>query len=167
MRSITKLGGVLAAVLLCSQSALAAVDADTPEAAFRRYQAEINGHDFDRLARDVIAPDALFVFTNEMHRGTAAVRSAFNATWSVLPDEIYTMSEPEWLARDRDTALVAFRYSYKGTMTNGRSLSGGGRGTNLYKRTPAGWRLAYEHLSHDAKPAATASSSGAPNEAGQ
>jgi len=135
----------------------AAVAQDTPEAAFERYRALINTHDFEQLAEAVIAPEALFVFTDKTHRGVDEIRAAFNRTWSVLPDEVYTMSDAQWLTRDRESALVVFRYSYRGTTKNGQLLSGGGHGTNLYKRTPAGWRLAYEHLSHDPRPAAPAS----------
>lgn len=141
-----------AAALVLSLAPAAA--ADTPEAAFERYRAKINSHDFDLLAEDVIAPDALFVFTEKTHRGLDAVRAAFAATWSVIPDEVYTMDQAEWLARDANTALVVFRYSYRGTMKDGKVLSGGGNGTNLYTRTPQGWRLSYEHLSHDPKPKA-------------
>lgn len=142
-----------------AEASVLSVSEDTPEAAFERYRSLINTHDFDRLAEEVIAPDALFVFTEKTHRGLEAVRAAFNRTWSILPDEVYSMTDAEWLARDANTALVVFRYSYKGTMKNGQPLAGGGHGTNLYKRTPAGWRLAYEHLSHDPQPAPAADKS--------
>jgi ketosteroid isomerase-like protein len=128
---------------------VAATAPDTPDAAFERYRSEINLHDFDRLARGVIASDARFVFAGEKHQGIDAVRASFNRTWATIPDEVYTMDEAEWLSRDRSSALVAFRYRYRGTMANGRALAGGGYGTNLYRRTPEGWRLAYEHLSPD------------------
>lgn len=140
-----------------SAVAAEAAETDTPEAAFDRYRALINTHDFDKLAEFVIAPDALFVFTDKTHRGMDEVRAAFNRTWSILPDEVYSMTNAEWLSKDENSALVVFRYSYRGTTREGKSLSGGGHGTNLYKRTPAGWRLVYEHLSHDPKPAAPAS----------
>ena len=140
------------ALLLVSPAALAAPDVDSAEAAFERYKAEINTHDFDRLADDVIADDAVFVFSDATHRGIDAARGAFNRTWSIIPDEVYTMEQAEWLARDANTAVVAFRYGYKGTMKDGKPLAGGGHGTNVYKRTAKGWRLAYEHLSHDTKP---------------
>jgi len=143
--------------LPASGTAVIAVTQDTPEAAFERYRALINTHDFEQLAESVIAPDALFVFTDKTHRGMDEIREAFNRTWSILPDEIYTMGDEQWLARGPDAALVVFRYSYQGTAKNGKLLTGGGHGTNLYKRTAAGWRLAYEHLSHDPKPTAPAS----------
>ncbi len=145
---------LVTAIAAFGAGASASPQADTPEAVFERYKVEINSHDFDRLARDVIAEDAIFIFTDAEHRGIAEVRAAFHRTWSVIPDEVYTMSDAEWLAKDRDSALVAFRYGYRGTTKDGTPLSGGGRGTNLYKKTPEGWRLAYEHLSHDPKPVA-------------
>ena len=153
LRSVSRTAAATVISLLMSSAALAASHDDTAEAAFERYRTLINRHDFEQLAREVIAPDALFVFTDKAHRGLGEVRSAFHQTWAALPDEVYTMSDPQWLARDRDTAVVAFRYSYKGTLKNGQPLTGGGHGTNLYKRTAQGWRLAYEHLSHDPKPA--------------
>lgn len=140
-----------AAALVLALGPAVARAADTPEAAFERYRTEINAHDFDRLADDVVANDAVFVFAEKVHRGIDAARAAFNDTWKTLPDESYSMSEAEWLARDAHTAVVAFRYGYNGTLTDGRALEGGGRGVNVYRLTEAGWRLAYEHLSPDAK----------------
>lgn len=128
---------------------LAASAPDTPEAAFERYKETINLHDFSRLAENVIASDAIFHFSGERHSGLAEVRDAFERTWSILPDEIYTMDQPEWIVREQDHALLSFRYRYAGTTPSGEKLSGGGHGTNLYRRTHLGWRLAYEHLSHD------------------
>lgn len=140
-----------ALIMALALAPAAAHAADTPEAAFERYRAEINTHDFERLARDVVAQDAVFVFAEKVHRGVDAARAAFNETWKTLPDEVYSMSEAEWLAKDTKTAVVAFRYGYKGVLTDGRSLEGGGRGMNVYRLTDAGWRLTYEHLSPDAK----------------
>lgn len=122
---------------------------DTPEAAFDRYRAKINLHDFERLAEDVIAPDAQFFFSGEEHRGIDEARAAFNRTWSIIPDEVYEMDDAEWLVRGADNALVSFRYRYRGTLKTGKPVTGGGRGTNLYALTAQGWRLVYEHLSHD------------------
>lgn len=79
-------------------------------------------------------------------------RAAFNAAWSLIPDEVYMMEQAEWVVRDAQAAVVAFRYTYRGATREGLILGGGGRGTNLYVRTPDGWRLTYEHLSHDPQP---------------
>ena len=155
LRIVTLGRAALLVAATASWPAAAMPQGDTAEAAFERYRTQINTHDFDRLARDVIAPDAWFVFTDKQHRGVDEARAAFQQTWATLPDEVYTMSEPQWLARGDNSAVVVFRYAYKGTLKSGQTVAGGGHGTNLYKRTPAGWRLAYEHLSYDPKPATT------------
>lgn len=127
---------------------------DTAEAAFERYRATINLHDFNRLALDVIAPDARFSFGEETHEGIEAVRLSFNRSWSVLPDEVYTMTPLRWVRLDDRSALVFFRYAYRGTTSDGRRLSGGGAGINLFRQSAAGWRLFEEHLSADPTPPA-------------
>lgn len=132
--------------------AVAVAAAATPEAAFDRYRTEINSHDFERLAATVFTADVVFVFRDGVHRGQAEAQAAFNAAWSSLPDEVYTMEEPEWLLVGEEAAVVVFRYTYRGTTGGGLSLSGSGRGTNLYVRSSDGWRLSYEHLSHDPQP---------------
>lgn len=146
-RGRRRITSALMAAALTSPGAAAAKGADTPETAFERYREKINLHDFSRLEEDVIAPEARFVFGTEVHRGIAEARAAFNRTWSTIPDEVYTMEGAEWLAKDRRTALVSFRYRYRGTMRDGRVIEGGGLGANLFRRTPKGWRLVYEHLS--------------------
>ena len=144
-KSVLLVAGLLAAV------PASAATRDSAEDAFRRYQAKINLHDFSQLATDVVAPDALFVFGSETHQGLPAVRLAFEQTWSDLPDEVYLMSEPQWPSLDRDSAVVRFAYSYRGTTKEGKTLTGGGTGTNLYRRSAKRWRLAYEHLAPDPK----------------
>jgi hypothetical protein len=79
------------------------------------------------------------------------VRAAFNRTWATLPDEVYSMTNAEWLSLDEQSALVTFQYRYRGTMPNGTSLEGGGFGTNLYRMNGKRWWLVYEHLSPDPK----------------
>lgn len=146
----------LATFAITLAPAVARAGGDSPEAAFGRYVKLINTHDFDLLAREVIAPDAVFVFSDEIHRGLAEVRAAFNRTWAVLPDEVYSMDQVEWLSRGRESAACTFRYAYAGTMQGGRRLEGGGRGMNLLVRRPEGWRIRYEHLTPDTKrPAAS------------
>lgn len=139
------LAGGLAAAATAGR-ANAGQDDDTARLAFDRYRRLINLHDFDLLAGQVIAPDAVFVFSDRLERGLDAVRASFLRTWAILPDEIYAMSDPEWLLDGRDGAACAFRYAYAGTMTSGRRLTGGGRGVILLRPGGRGWRVVYEHL---------------------
>ena len=124
------------------------------EGVFQLYRGLINSHDFSLLERHVIASDALFVFSDQRHEGIAAVRAGFERTWSILPDEVYEMTEGEWLIDGADFAACTFRYSYRGTLADGRVLSGGGQGINLFRRTEGRWRLTFEQLTPDTRTAA-------------
>ena len=105
------------AMLLPAQRAAARGPDDRwAEGVFQLYRGLINSHDFDLLERHVIAPDAVFVFSDRREEGIAAVRAGFERTWSILPDEVYEMTDPEWLIDGPDAAACAFRYSYRGTL---------------------------------------------------
>ena len=121
-----------------------------PQEAFDIYRKLINDHDFDLLEKGVIDPAITCVFGHIVHRGLAAVREAFESAWSALPDEWYEMSDPEWLASGSDTAVVLFRYAFRGTR-QGQQVIGSGHGTNVYRQRPNGWRLVHEHLRADPK----------------
>jgi predicted ester cyclase len=86
-----------------------------PEEAFELHRRLINDHDFDILEERVMDPVITCVFGNIVHRGMTAVRAAFEAAWSDLPDEWYEMSDPEWLVSETETAVVLFRYAFRGT----------------------------------------------------
>lgn len=135
---------------LTARSALAR--GDSAALCFNRYRQLINRHDFDLLADQVMADDAVFVFSDKRHEGLAAVRDSFNRTWAILPDEVYEMTDPVWIVQTRDSAACTFRYRYAGTMADGRALSGGGQGINLFRPTARGWRLVYEQLTPDTDP---------------
>ena len=68
-----------------------------PEDVLKAYEERINRHDFDLLV-DLIAPDAVFWFSDGSHRGLADIRSAFERTWRSLQNETYWLDQLEWLA---------------------------------------------------------------------
>lgn len=140
-----------ASLLPVARAAARGPDDRWAEGVFQLYRGLINSHDFDLLERYVIAPDAIFVFSDQRHEGIAAVRAGFERTWSILPDEVYEMSEGEWLIDGPNSAACTFRYSYRGTLADGRPLSGGGQGINLFRRTEGHWRLTFEQLTPDTR----------------
>ncbi|AYG94931.1 nuclear transport factor 2 family protein [Brevundimonas naejangsanensis] len=142
-----------AALLPATRVAARGPDDRWAEGVFQLYRGLINSHDFDLLERHVIAPDAVFVFSDRREEGIAAVRAGFERTWSILPDEVYEMTDPEWLIDGPDAAACAFRYSYRGTLADGRPLSGGGQGINLFRRAEGRWRLTFEQLTPDTRTA--------------
>lgn len=144
-RALIGWGAVAMAALPVSAKAVI----DTPQATFDAYRDLINRHDFDLLQDRVMSDHPIFVFANKRHDGLDAARAAFMHTWSILPDEVYSMSGEKWLFIGRDHAACTFAYAYRGTMADGRALSGGGQGLNIFTLTPKGWRLSFEQLTPD------------------
>lgn len=106
----------------------------------------INRHDFDQLT-DLIAPDAVFWFTDGSHRGIEAIRAAFEATWRVMgEDERYWLDELQWIAEGETAAACTYRFNWTAA-PEGKPLSGSGRGTTVLKRVDDRWWIVHEHLS--------------------
>ena len=105
------------------------------------YAERINRHDFDVLV-DLIAPDAVFWFSDGSHQGLPAIRRAFEATWAALKDETYAISEIVWLNEE----ACAYRFARQ-AMIDGVPQSGSGRGTSVFRRVGERWQIVHEHLS--------------------
>ena len=118
----------------------------TAQDALAAYADRINEQDFDLLT-DMIAPDATFWFTNGTHRGVAAIRAAFEATWAAMgPDEHYWLDQLEWIAEGDGAAACVYRFNWK-TVRDGQPVSGSGRGATVLKRVGDDWWIVHEHLS--------------------
>lgn len=112
----------------------------------RAYEARINRNDFDLMV-DLIARDAIFVFSDGTHHGIAEIRTAFEATWRALNNDTYALSEIVWLARSATLAACTYRFDWS-TIRDGRPESGAGRGTTVMRMAPGGiWQVIHEHLS--------------------
>lgn len=109
------------------------------------YTDRINRQDFDLLT-DLIAPDAVFWFSNGTHSGIAAIRAAFEATWQAMgPSEHYWLDQLEWIAEGDEVAACMYRFNWE-TVSDGNPISGSGRGTTVLKRVGDRWWIAHEHL---------------------
>jgi len=110
------------------------------------YTDRINRQDFDLLT-ELIAPDATFWFSSGTHRGIAAIRRAFEATWQAMgPDERYWLDQLEWIAEGDSAAACIYRFNWQ-TLADGKPISGSGRGTTVLKRVDDRWWIVHEHLS--------------------
>lgn len=110
-----------------------------------RFEEAANSGDFSNVA-PLLAPDAVFWFTDGSFEGVDEVRRAFEATWAVIRDETYRIEGVRWLALSGSVAVCAYRFSSHGTV-NGEPFSASGRGTTVLVRGQDGWRIAHEHLS--------------------
>lgn len=109
------------------------------------YAERINAHRSELVA-PLIAPDAVFWFGDGSHNGLASIQLAFEATWAALRAETYWLEDLRWLASGASVAVCCYRFFWTATVEGVRQ-SGGGRGTSVLERQPAGWLIVHEHLS--------------------
>jgi ketosteroid isomerase-like protein len=112
---------------------------------FEKYKTEINTHNFDRLA-PLISEDCRFWFSSGTFEGLEKTRQAFEKTWSLIQDEVYSISNIHWLAESADAAVCIYTFHWIGKV-DGRQREGTGRGTSCFKRESTGWKVIHEHLS--------------------
>jgi ketosteroid isomerase-like protein len=116
-----------------------------PEAFIRAYEQATNSHDIARLA-PLIAPEAVYWFTDGSHRGREAVLAAIAETFASIHDETYQITDLEWISASTSHAVCRYRFSWTGTIA-GQSRSGSGRGTNVLVNSAGTWQMLHEHLS--------------------
>ncbi|MBC7276391.1 nuclear transport factor 2 family protein [Nocardioides sp.] len=109
------------------------------------YERATNSHDTAELA-PLIAPEAVYWFTDGSHRGREAILSAIADTFTTIRDETYRIHDLEWILADDSQAVCRYRFSWTGAI-NGDPRSGDGRGTNVLVRHGESWQVLHEHLS--------------------
>lgn len=109
------------------------------------YERATNSHDTAQLA-PLVAPEAVYWFTDGSHQGRAAILTAIADTFKAIEDETYRISDLEWVVTDSNYAVCLYRFSWTGTV-DGQPRSGNGRGTNVLVRCGESWQVLHEHLS--------------------
>ncbi|MGH3155656.1 MAG: YybH family protein [Streptosporangiaceae bacterium] len=109
------------------------------------YEQATNSHDPDRVM-PMIAADATYWFTDGSYQGLAEIRAAVERTFAVIQDEVYEISDLEWVVLTAEQAVCRYRFSWRGVV-DGRPRSGCGRGTNVMVQHGGVWRMQHEHLS--------------------
>lgn len=109
------------------------------------YARRTNAHDVDAWS-ELIADEATYWFTNGTHRGKSAVVAAVAHNFRVIEDEVYEISNVEWIHDDGLIAVVRYRFAWQGTQ-DGVPARGEGRGTNVMTRRDDTWKMIHEHLS--------------------
>ena len=111
----------------------------------RAYERATNSHDIAQLVA-LIAPDAVYWFSDGSHRGREAILSAIAETFATIHDETYQINDLEWIAHSGDYAVCRYRFAWTGTI-DGQPRSGSGRGTNVLVNIAGAWQMLHEHLS--------------------
>ena len=111
----------------------------------RAYEQATNSHNITRVT-PLIAPEAVYWFSDGSHRGREAILAAIAGTFATIQDEVYRIDELEWIACNDGHAACRYRFTWTGTI-NGQPRSGTGRGTNVLINSAGAWQMLHEHLS--------------------
>ena len=111
----------------------------------RSYEKATNCHDVAQLL-PLIAPEAVYWFSDGSHRGREAVLSAVAKTFTTIREEIYHIDDLEWITYTGDHAVCRYRFTWTGII-DGQPRSGNGRGTNVVVNNTGTWQMLHEHLS--------------------
>lgn len=109
------------------------------------YEKANNSHDWNSV-EPFVHSDASYFFTDGTFVGLEEVKRAISNTFARIQDEAYSVSDIEWIITDETVAVCRYTFHWKGVV-NDKEAEGGGRGTNVWKKTNGKWQIIHEHLS--------------------
>jgi ketosteroid isomerase-like protein len=115
------------------------------QSTLENYIAATNSHSFENVAK-YVSPEAVYWFTNKECKNIKEIEEYFNNTWNLIKNEVYRISDVNWIGIDNNIATCLYTYHWEG-YHNGNFVSGTGNATNVFKKTDSGWKLIHEHLS--------------------
>ncbi|MEI5907059.1 nuclear transport factor 2 family protein [Bacillus spongiae] len=114
--------------------------------ALAKYIEATNTHDFQKV-QQVLHPQAIYWFTNQSCSSMEEIQRYFEYAWGEIKDEVYSISNVNWVSMNDRSATCLYTYHYQG-YNNGKLVSGSGRATNVFVKTEDNyWKLIHEHLS--------------------
>lgn len=115
------------------------------KAVLERYIEATNSHDFKNVAK-YVSSSAIYWFTKNEYKTLAEIQGYFENTWNLIKDEVYSISNINWIAIDENTATCLYDYNWQGYY-NGELVGGNGKATNVFIKIDNAWKLIHEHLS--------------------
>ena len=114
------------------------------ETALSTYVEKLNTHAWEQIA-PCVAEDAVFLFTEDTFVGKAAAKAAFEKTFKLIENEVFSLHDIAWSIVTDEVATCPYEFRWKG-LISGQESSGGGRGTTILRRVDGRWLIAHEHL---------------------
>lgn len=112
----------------------------------QQYIYATNTHNFDNV-KQLLHPKAVYWFSDRTCNTISEIQSYFENSWNTIKEEVYSISDLNWLVVDENTATCIYTFHYKG-LYNDSDISGSGRATNVFvKENEEEWKLIHEHLS--------------------
>jgi len=135
---------VLSAILAIPIATLAAEPVMNHETALTTYVEKLNTHSWEQIASHV-TEDAVFIFTEDTFVGKVAAKAAFEKTFKLIENEVFSLHDIVWTAVTDEVATCHYEFRWKGIIA-GQESSGGGRGTTILRKVDGRWLIAHEHL---------------------
>ncbi len=114
------------------------------ETTLTAYVEALNTHSW-ALIKPHVAEDAVFIFTEDTFIGHAAAKAAFEKTFKLIANEVFSLHDIVWTVVTEDVATGHYEFRWKG-LISGQESSGGGRGTTILRKVDGRWFVAHEHL---------------------
>ncbi|MDH4475276.1 MAG: nuclear transport factor 2 family protein [Verrucomicrobiaceae bacterium] len=114
------------------------------ETALSTYVEKLNTHAWVQIA-PCVTEDAVFLFTEDTFVGKAAAKAAFEKTFKLIENEVFSLHDIAWSVVTDEVATCHYEFRWKG-LISGQESSGGGRGTTILRRVDGRWLVAHEHL---------------------
>lgn len=109
------------------------------------YSAALATQQWENL-EPLIHTDACVTFSNgSVHKGIAAIKSAYELNFTVIKNEDYTVSNIHWIKKSDEIAIYLFDFNWTGYI-DGKFVSGKGRGTAVIIYDGKHWKILTEHL---------------------
>src|SRR5687768_8450973 len=118
---------------------------DILSAFLKSYEQANNSHNWANV-EPFIAKDATYWFTDGSFTGRDEIRTAIEATFMKIQDEVYEIKDVQWPTITDTNAVCTYRFYWQGTV-DGKQTSGNGRGTNVLEKRNGSWQIVHEHLS--------------------
>ena len=111
-----------------------------------QYLVATNKHQFS-LVEAFLSDDCLFWFSSGSYKGIGEARRAFEKTWEMIKQEVYSISDLAWIAESDQVAVCVYTFHWRGII-DGQPCEGKGRGTSSFRKENNAWKIIHEHLSH-------------------
>lgn len=118
---------------------------NTAEKALEAYIEATNSHDFNNVNK-ILSKKAVYYFSDAICSTVDEIREYFESAWELIQDEVYSISNINWLYCSDDSVVCLYTYHYEGYL-NGIFTSGKGKATNIFVKENQNWVLIHEHLS--------------------
>ena len=122
--------------LFCGLSLVSLSAAETimnHSTALTTYVEKLNTHSWDQIA-PCVTEDAVFIFTEDTFVGKAAAKAAFEKTFKLIENEVFSLHDIAWTAVTDDVATCHYEFRWKCLISGQESAGNQATARNPWSR---------------------------------